>query len=428
MTPKSRTESSPALLIVGLSIGAILAIGIATFIIIRPSWGQTNRATILSMKAEADALAAHDKPKQAYFKYQQLLDFVGKREVGESDIQEALTAAKTSSDREHALAAPIIAREIAEAKAKEEERQRQERAFQLAQQAQKDLVERQRLAAESARQDQLRRNAIAAAAKVRAAAEPGRVINERQNRLTRFHASPQCATLRHQADDIVRTLSSTIAAEDSAYRSIDERCAAARDLLAIYVRVRGAVDGVEVGREVNRIIADATVDAVGDESAIRSIYRHDEAFLHLLGTWGKVLAVQNPRISADYARISSEVTLSLAGDDSAIRAISRYSGASTKMLQVVVAAEGHDVAASAIVSSANSDNALDTSAWQVAMRNCEANMDLLLTMFPEEHEVDSKRIRASAADATLADDSALRAQSQYMQGIVEALHSLISYE
>jgi hypothetical protein len=59
------------------------------------------------------------------------------------------------------------------------------------------------------------------------------------------------------------------------------------------------------------------------------------------------------------------------------------------------------------------------------MRNNEANMDMLLALLSRQDAQNAAQIKRTAASNTLTEDSALRAQSEYRQGVVDALTALI---
>jgi hypothetical protein len=411
---KKKAEWSPTKWIVALCLFVIAAIVTGGYLVTRPTWEDLNGQRITDMKGEADVMKEQQRPKDAYFKYKELFDFVGDHKITGPSLAATVADARNSMDQEYALASVLIEKEVADAKAKVEAEQRAEAARKAAQEAQAALAGKQRREAE-----------MAAAEKARQAIA---LANERAQSMAgaaRFRNSAEYAALRAHADRIVSSLDTSLITEDSAYRSIQERSEAARELLVIYVKIQGSIHGTDVTADADRISAKTDRAMIGEDSAIRAIDAEDQGFFDLLGVWCAAEISTHPELSRSFDAASSSVRLFQAGDDSAVRSISDYTGASMLVLKALATSQGHASEAAAIVSSVDLLNAGDDSAWRVAMRHSEANMKLILTLFPRDQAAAASRISTSVSINADTDDSAVRAQSQYLQGIVDGLHVLI---
>jgi hypothetical protein len=60
-----------------------------------------------------------------------------------------------------------------------------------------------------------------------------------------------------------------------------------------------------------------------------------------------------------------------------------------------------------------------------SMKNCEAMMDMLLIIVDRDDAPEVARIRSQTRINTTGDDSALRLQSQYRQGVSDALYYMV---
>ena len=412
----------PVKMIVSLLAGAIIAIGSSAYVLTRPSWEDLNRQKFAAIKRDADMLSTRGHPKEAYYKYKEAVDFIGNRKIKDLNFLSSVDEAKASLDTTYALAEPIIEREAAA----ERERQAAEKRRQAEEEKQRTVLgarekekqaefERERQAQELARQEDARRQAAAAKAE---AAQRGRRAS--------FLSSPEFAAYKKTADDIVDSLGNTIITENSAYRSMSERSEAARDLLAVYIQIQGKLNDQDVTLDVLRLKNEAASRMIAENSAIRAIYKHDESFLELLGVWCQVLEKRDPRLHKAFLEESTAIQLQVFSDDSAVRAISGYCGAAMNVLVLIDSELGHGAEANSIVSSATLPNITEDSAWRVAMRNTEAEMNLILLMIPPNRKVEADRIRRSVELDNLGNDSALLHHSRCEQGIVDALHELIS--
>jgi hypothetical protein len=411
-------------LIAGLIAGGIIVILVSIAWIFWPTWENTHRPMILAMQAEAEDLSRHGRPKEAYYKYKELIEFVGNRRLSDPTITESITSAKAAMQRSYALAAPVIAKEEAEQRARIAEQQRQEQLRLAEQRRQEQLrIDRELTEAEKRRQEELARR--------EREREQQRLAREKADaarRLARIRSSPQFAELKRQASEIEHSLSISLIGEDSAYRSISVRSQAAGDLLAVYVKLQGMVYDQDVAAEVDSTMHLAEVEMIGEDSAIRAIYKHDKVFFDLLGIWCRVLDKSQPGLASSYASEASSVRLRLAGDDSAPRAISGYTGVSMNVLRDIISDSGHRQDADRIVSSVSLDNSTENSAWRASWRNSEAVMKLLLLRVSESNARRAEEISRSATVANIGEDSALRAQSEFEKGTADALAALISAE
>ncbi len=411
----------PVKIIASLLLGAAIAIGSAAYVLTRPSWEDLNRQKFAAIKRDADVLSTRGHPKEAYYKYVEAVDFVGNRKIKDPAFLTSLDEAKASLDATYALAEPIIKREAAAGhERREEEKRRQaeeekQRTVQAAREREQQATrERARQAQELARQEDARRQAAASTAE--AAMRWKRAA---------FLSSPEFIAYKKEADGIVHSLDQTLVTEDSAYRSMSERSEAARDLLTIYIQIQGKLNDQDVTLDVLRLKSGAASRMIAEDSAIRAIYKHDESFLALLGIWCQVLDKRDTRLRKAFLEESNEIQLQVISDESAVRAISGYCGAAMNVLALIDSELGHGTEANSIVSSARLPNITDESAWRVAMRDTEAEMNLILLMIPPNRKAEANRIRRSVELDNLGNDSALLHHSRCEQGIVDALHELI---
>jgi hypothetical protein len=408
--------------IIGGGIALVVVVSACLFLL-RPTWEEQNRAQIITMKTDADDLLQHGQAEAAYARYKELFAFVGDHEVHGDFIKTELAIAKSGMEHAYATAAPLIEKEEAEEREKAAEQQRiadERRAAELAQQ-QKEEADRQRQAAERASEkaqaEEKDRVAREAAAQ-RAIRETARVL---------FLKSDEFADWKRKADSTVTDLNSYLIAEDSAYRGLSKEAAASRNLLGLYIKAEGRLLDKDVDASVDRILSDADTNLITEDSAIVAIYENDKAFFELLGRWCVVLDTRNTSLEQTFDGHDRAALMQGIGDDSAPRAMDRYSDASMRVLQAIVSEQGLGAKAHVIISDVQMQNVGDDSAWRVAMRNEEANMRLLLLLVAEEDPATASKMEADATNATIGDDSALRAQQAYYQGKVDALHWLVCH-
>ena len=239
-----------------------------------------------------------------------------------------------------------------------------------------------------------------------------------------FTRSSDYARLCREADQVTSTLRLDLIGEDSAYRGLSRRSKARRDLLALYVRVRGHCDASavpDVDEAVRHVIALGDADLIGEGSAIQATASNDAAALALLGVWCRAAGL--PGAFDRYERLSRPGG---SAGDSAPQAVDGCSDAVMHVLAAIVSARGQ-ARAQDRVDRNRADNAGETSAWRSAMRNEEANLDLLLLTVGAADPTKAAAIRSEATSSTVTDDSALRAHEDYLQGQVDALHWLVSH-
>ena len=239
--------------------------------------------------------------------------------------------------------------------------------------------------------------------------------------------SSQFAEWKRTADSIVSNLSIDLIGEDSAYRGMSKRAKAARNLLALYVKAEGHLQGTNIDASVDRVLSSADTNLIGEDSAIRDLYENDRAFFQLLGPWCTALDGNHTALRQAFETHDRAATLQGIGDDSAVRAIDTYSEASMRIICAIVTEEGLGSKADGIVSDVQMHNIGDDSAWRSAMRNEDGSMRLLLLLVGQEDPATASRIQAEETREVSGDDSALRAQDAYLQGKVDALHWLVSH-
>lgn len=398
-----------------LLVGApVLVIAMAAFVILRPDWEDNNRQALYALKAEADSLLASGKTRAAHDKYDELLKTVGDRQIEDGLLKQKLANARANKDRAWSIVGPQIERERAAERAKQEQLRRQE-AERGARERQEQLrLEQERKRAEHARREQERLEA-----------------EERSRQMKRalvraeFLKSSEYAAMRRQADQVVKALASGMVMEDSAYRGIARRTLAQRDLLAIYIKVDARLEGQDVSRQVDQIIASSNADHMLENSAVREIYKYDKAVFDLLGPWCSVLNTRYPGIAGEYASERSQVLTRLVGQNLAPSMSCAYSTGSLGVFRRLLARRGLGTKAANVTTEVTLSNLGDDSAWRIAMNNAEGNMELVLTLLALRDEPAAANIRRDARSAAALDDSALRVQSRYKQGIVDALHLMI---
>jgi hypothetical protein len=391
-----------------------LALLLAAYLILRPSWEDQHRDELVARRQEASNLLANGKPKEAYYKFKDLHELVGDRKLSRALLKQEMQVAGEEMAKAEQLAAPEIAKEeaaergrLAAARRAEEERQRREREAVARQQEEKRRQESER------REAQARADA-AAKEKARLALARDAVKN-----------SPEFAKLKAEASRIYLKSRTDLIGEDSAYRSLSAQSEAARDLLAVYVKLQGMLNDVRVEADVDRIIRLSDVRLIGEDSAIRAIYKKDEAFLELLGTWCKVLDKRHPGIKAHFDRHHELATAMTRVDDSAPRAISRYTGTSVDVLKEILSKIGLGADAARVSAAVSVANIGEDSAWRAAMRNAEAISQMLLAILAQGDAAKAAEIKAHAAIEAIGEDSALRAHRLHKEMVVRTLKELV---
>jgi len=407
---KAYPRPSSSTLIACASVAVLVLLGSAIFYITRPTWDDLNADFIHQCKKEADSLAAHAHPKEAYFKYKELVDFVHDRPLTNPLLQDDMAAVKHSMRRSYALAVPQIQQEEAAARAR---------------------AEAQRI--EAARLDGVTREEEVARARARELAgqraaierEVARQQAELQKKIQAFTRSPEYRRWCAEADRIVAAFDSRLAAEDSAYRGMSEGAHTARDLLAILVKIEGRLRGVDVVDAVDSLTQSSDRVLALEDSAKRATYENDQAFFRLLGIWCRATSAKHPELATAFSEEQKSTTSRLVADDSAPRAISEYTGASMRMLKLIVSAHGHSDQASKIVTPVESEELFEDSAWRAAAQHRQANMQLLLALFPAEKAREAASIQLSAIRSVIGDSSAMQDDIGYQRGVIASLHGLI---
>ena len=411
--PAGQGGSATRWIILGIG-AAVLCIGIATWIILTPRWDETHLAEIISMRQAATQLYGANKSVEAYHAFQALFAFVGDHPIKNSYAVAELDGAKVTMAQAYAKAKTILDQEEADARAREAAAEAAARQQAADAAALKERQDRERAAQELAAQEQ-------------AKADQARIELAAKQAVAKalFARSAEHAALQSKAESIVAALRTELAGEDSAYRSISERARAARDLFAVLVKLQGQLSGSNVDDKVDQISAAVDRELIGEDSAIRATYINDRASLDLLGVWCSILSKNFPSLPAAFDKVQSEAVLAEAGDDSAIRAIDAYSAGILDALRLITSsicgAQGPDAVMSAIATAQIGED----SAWRSSMHNCDGSMKMLLLLLDHDGSDEAKRIRSEAFAEAVDDDSAVRVQSQYRQGIVDATAAMI---
>lgn len=293
-------------------------------------------------------------------------------------------------------------------------------------QAQKRAEEQRKVEAEAARQ--------AAEARVAAMRQQQEELRKRQaaeevrrNASRSIKATKDYIAMKAEADNIVRSLNTDLLGEDSAWRGISRRSSAAAHLLGIYVKLQGRHYGVDVDKEVDDALAENETAMIGEDSALRAIYKHDEAFMKILGLWCKLLDPETRGIYKNCLKIESDVLQSMISEDSAYRAQSIYARANMQILQLLAATRGDHEETQTIVADATTGSIGDDSAVRDAMRFTKASMELALLILEQSDSDSARQIRHASVMNTVSDDSAIRAHEEYKQGMVDVIRKLIDW-
>ncbi len=411
-----RTNNTKSL--VWISLGAaVLVIGLVIFALVinSSSWTTTNQARLLSIKSEADQLLVANKPREAFYKYQELADAVKGHDIDENTIMPgALREAAAAQQRAYALAKPIIDREIAEEKAR----------VAAAAKAEEERLAQARAAAEARRVEQERQ----AAAQAKADRDARQAAVERSRRalaLAAVRKSAAYAELRDRADGIVRDFHSGQIGEDSAYRAMSRAAGAQRDLLAVFVTLEGMLNENDVSSSVNSAISASDRALIGEDSAIREVYKKDSASFELLGVWARVLDRRYPGLLQSYEERRRSVTSAMIGEDSAPRAIEHYTAGNMMMLGLISTRLYPGVGGDDIASKALRDNIGEDSTWRASMRESNASARILLLLLQQSNPEAANRLRKGLIADTADEDSALRDHARSQETAVEALYQLI---
>jgi hypothetical protein len=152
----SRLKVTPAKVAATAVFLALLIIASATWFILTPSWDEENAPRLNQMKEEAEQLLASKRPKESYYKFQQLFAAVGDRRVRDEYLRKDLDVARSLMDRAYREAKPIIDKEREEEKARLARQQEQERQRKAAQAAAREHRAREQREQEQARREQER--------------------------------------------------------------------------------------------------------------------------------------------------------------------------------------------------------------------------------------------------------------------------------
>ena len=205
IVPAARKAAPPSPITLWI-IGGVVVVGIIAavcFFLTRKGWDEQHRDQITAMKADAEHLIQTGDPRGAYFKYQDLFAFVEGHTIQDDFIKTELEMAKGGMDTAHAEAAPLIAKEEAEEKARQQERDRiaaEQKAAELAQK-QKEEADRAQHQAEKAEADARAKEQD----RIEKQAAAERAIHQTARAL--FLKSGEFTQWQHQADSTVSTLS-----------------------------------------------------------------------------------------------------------------------------------------------------------------------------------------------------------------------------
>jgi hypothetical protein len=355
----------------------------------------TQIAPILAAEKEAAALAARNQCAEAVSKFDAILAQGKDLQVKDPSASQFL--ARISAQRAKAQAG--YEEQLAE-KARQEEAERK-----------KAEQERQRQAElERRRQEESRRAAEAA------------LLHARQMLLK----SPAYAAWKAEAARILSAFRIDQAGEDSAYRSKSRAARVMRRLMGIYVDIQGKLQGTDVVKQVAAIEDSSERDLVLEDSAIRTVYKCDQATLDLLGVWAQVLDSRHPGTRAAFEKVRAGAIQSVLGDDSAPRAEAAFSGACMEALRLIVAAEGQKQQADAILSNFTDRNLVEDSAYRASTINTEGVLRLLLLIVEQRDAKTAKRIGSGVDIATIGETSALRMNARQREAVVEALNYLVT--
>ena len=373
------------------------------------------------MKSSADAMLAKGDPVSSYEQYGKIFDLVRGQKVKSQSVQSQLDQAKKSMEFAYAQAAPLIQKkeqeEAARAEAEHQEQERRRQAEIAA--AQQAELERQQREAEQKRAAAARKaeeDAARLAAVERVKRQTARALSIRSDAMN---------TLKRQSDEVVADLTISLAGEDSAYRGMSKRSKAARQLLALYTKAEGQLAGTDVSADVDQFERAADVDVAGEDSAIRALYENDRGFLNELGPLCRLLSSSHPEAAKTFDSEHSKVSINTAGDHSAPRAIMECTGASMHVLAAIDSTRGSGMQSEAIVSSIDTSNIAEDSAWRATMRSQEGCSRVLLDLIAQESPQVASRIQGEMASGVIGEDSAFRAIETNQQATIDALHWLI---
>jgi len=240
-----------------------------------------------------------------------------------------------------------------------------------------------------------------------------------------FRQTPAYAELRDAAAKRSESLATDLIGEDSAYRGISKCDTAARDLLAIFIKVESHGDP-QVASEIDSMEATANIQIASEDSAIRAAAENDEAFFDLVGVWCKFLNAKFPGLQDAFDDERNSVTTLTASDDSAPRACSAYSHSSVNLLSKIVTRMGYGDAAKTIATGIDEEDIAADSAYQEATASSKGVLQLLLVLLKSRDDAAGRRIDDWATEQAIADDSTLQERQTYLQATVDALEALVA--
>lgn len=394
---------------------AVLIIAAAAWLIFTPTWEEANRDKINGMLSEAQALLARHQPKESYAKFNELFSFIGTHPVKDRYLREDMETARTQQQTAYSLAKPIIDAEAVATRLRIAREQQAEQARQAQIRVQHAEAERQKQIA-------------AAEFRLKQAEERQRQQRQQREALARvtFLQSAEYRSLQARANEVYSDLKIGLIGEDSAYRGISRRARASRDLLAIAVQVKARLSGMNLNNKVADSLRASDVDLIGEDSAIRSTYKCDEATFELLGVWCEVFSKQEAKARQVFLDEKLRLLREMAGDNSAPRAISAYTEGCMNVLKEIASLEGFGTAANGVITQISLRNVSEDSAWRASMRNTQGTMELALILLNRDSDPEVKKLRAEITSSAVTDDSALRAQDLYRQGFIEAMRMMIA--
>ena len=410
----AQPEGSSTLFWAAIGGGALLVVALLSFYLYlsHPRWEDTHRAEIESIKTSADTLLAQGKPEDSYYEYQKLIKLVSDRPIQSESMRMELDRAKASMNVAYQQAAPLIEAERQKELALEQaEQQRHAAEVDAAQQAEAERKQREAAQAALATAERL-------ASLERARRKADRLFFVHSDLYTKLNA---------KADGIVDDLNTSLIGEDSAYRGMSKRSAAARKLLTVYVKAEGHLASVKVVSEVDRIESSADVVVAGEDSAIRAVYENDSAFFEELGPLCSTLAGSHPDVKTRFDSEKSRTRLRVDNDDSAPRAAEAFTSSAMQVLESIADARGLGSGAASIVSNVTVANAAEDSAWRALMRDQEGCARLLSLMISQEDPSASAKIDADLSINLAGENSAYRAIESGQQGTIAALRWLIQH-
>lgn len=408
---KAKPPSKTGLIVAGTAV-LVLALAAALIWVFQPTWEDQHKVELRGKLADAAAARERHDLRTAYGLY--------------ADV--------TQQARGQTISSPVLAGELQAAQQREDELYPQVQA-QLKQEADAKAAAERAEAAAAAARERARQEAdrVAAAEKARQeaearhAADAAAAAKSLAARRNRIHNSTAYTDIVREANRVAGQADVALAGEDSAYRAISASAEANFELVVLLARQQALLNGTNVDVSLKPIERLHSTAMAGEDSAIRAIYKHDQAMLQAMGVLARHWT-QNARADIDlttkHGQIVRDAMQVTSGDDSAPRAIMTFNAANMRMLAAF--AESRDIQIADILKAASQGNSSDDSAWQVTDTNSDAQARIAVQILKASDPARAASIENDRRIREAGESSALRSIASSKKALTQVLVALIA--